>query len=92
MIYKDVRISIDDNIEYKDYKTNFTSNDNRIIVELKTSYKKILMIYTQSFLFKEYDFLNIVYSRKIIQQKVLTQLYLILIDRGALTRTRTANY
>ncbi len=58
MIYKDVRISIDNNIEYKDYKTNFTSNDNRTIVELKTSYKKNL-----DDLYSEFPFQRIRFSK-----------------------------
>ena len=38
----DVRISIDENIEYADYSTNLHFNDQNIIVELKTSIKKNL--------------------------------------------------
>ena len=41
-ILDDVRISIDTDILYKDYKTNITHKDNKIIVELKTSIKKNL--------------------------------------------------
>ena len=37
-----VRISIDENIEYADYSTNLHFNDQNIIVELKTSIKKNL--------------------------------------------------
>ncbi len=37
---KDVRISIDTNIEYRDYKTNFRISDYRIIAELKASKNK----------------------------------------------------
>ena len=39
---KDVRITIDKNILYKEYLSEFTHNDNDIIVELKTSIKKNL--------------------------------------------------
>tara|TARA_B100001564_G_scaffold302818_1_gene270706 strand:+ start:49 stop:642 length:594 start_codon:yes stop_codon:yes gene_type:complete len=39
-IVKDVRISIDTKIEYRDYKTNFQISDNRIIAELKASKNK----------------------------------------------------
>ena len=35
-----MRISIDDNIEYKDFKSNYTYTDDKIIVELKTFFKK----------------------------------------------------
>ena len=38
----DVRVSIDRDIEYIDFKTNFSCKDERIIVELKTNYKKDL--------------------------------------------------
>ena len=38
----DVRISIDKNIQYKDYKTNFKFDDDKIIVELKASFDKNL--------------------------------------------------
>ena len=41
-IVDDVRISIDTNILYEDYKTHLTYNDNKIIVEIKTSIKKDL--------------------------------------------------
>ena len=41
-IFEDVRISIDKNIQYKDYKTNLKLSDDRIIVELKTSINKNL--------------------------------------------------
>jgi SPX domain protein involved in polyphosphate accumulation len=38
----DVRISIDTNLSYKNFENRFLSNDSRIIVELKTSFKKNL--------------------------------------------------
>ena len=41
-ILNDVRISIDKSIQYKDYRTSLNFNDNKIIVELKTSIKKNL--------------------------------------------------
>ena len=39
-LFKDVRISIDTNIFYRDYKTNYQLNDDRVIAELKTSITK----------------------------------------------------
>tara|TARA_B110000438_G_scaffold240089_1_gene238633 strand:+ start:132 stop:722 length:591 start_codon:yes stop_codon:yes gene_type:complete len=41
-IINDVRISIDKNIQYIDYKTNISFNDTNSIVEIKTSSKKNL--------------------------------------------------
>ena len=41
-IIDDVRISIDREIKYRDFKTNIEFNDENIIVELKTSYNKNL--------------------------------------------------
>jgi SPX domain protein involved in polyphosphate accumulation len=38
----DVRVSIDKDIEYIDFKTSFKYKDERVIVELKTNYKKDL--------------------------------------------------
>ncbi len=40
LIMKDVRISIDTNLLYQDFKTNFKYNDKNCIVELKTSINK----------------------------------------------------
>ena len=40
--YKDVRISIDTNITYKSFDTNYETKDNRVIAELKTSINKDL--------------------------------------------------
>ena len=37
---KDVRVSVDTNIQYRDYKTNFQISDDRVIAELKTSINK----------------------------------------------------
>ncbi len=42
LIINDVRISIDNEIQYQDYKTNITFSDDNIIVELKTSINKNL--------------------------------------------------
>ena len=41
-IVDDVRISIDKEIKYRDFKTNVEFHDENIIVELKTSYNKNL--------------------------------------------------
>jgi len=41
-IIDDVRISIDRDIQYRDHKTNFKLDDDKIIVELKTSFNKNL--------------------------------------------------
>ena len=49
LIMNDVRISIDQNIQYKDYLTNNIFNDNKIIVELKTSINKNLDELTSDF-------------------------------------------
>ena len=38
--FKDVRISIDTNITYRSFDTNFETKDNRVIAELKTSINK----------------------------------------------------
>ena len=38
----DVRISIDTNLSYRNFENKFLSNDSKIIVELKTSFKKNL--------------------------------------------------
>lgn len=48
-VIDDVRISIDKDIQYKDYKTNFKINDENIIVELKTSFNKNLDELTNDF-------------------------------------------
>ncbi len=40
--FKDVRISIDTNITYRSYDTNYETKDNRVIAELKTSINKDL--------------------------------------------------
>ena len=39
-LIKDVRISVDTNIFYNDYKTNYQVSDDRVIAELKTSITK----------------------------------------------------
>ena len=41
-IFDDVRISIDKEINYRDFKTNSEIKDENIIVELKTSHDKNL--------------------------------------------------
>ena len=41
-ILSDVRISVDTDIQYRDFKTNKIYNDKRVIVELKTSINKNL--------------------------------------------------
>tara|TARA_X000000368_G_C22812124_1_gene615145 strand:+ start:202 stop:798 length:597 start_codon:yes stop_codon:yes gene_type:complete len=41
-IINDVRISIDNDIEYQDYKTSIKAKDDNIIVELKTAFNKNL--------------------------------------------------
>ena len=41
-ICKDIRISIDKNIQYRDYRTSSLFNDHKTIVELKTSINKNL--------------------------------------------------
>jgi len=46
---KDVRVSIDTNIEYRDYKTNFRVSDDRVIAELKTSKNKNMDELTNDF-------------------------------------------
>ena len=48
-LFKDVRISIDTNIQYRSYDTNFTIRDDRVIVELKTSINKNLDELTEDF-------------------------------------------
>ncbi len=48
-IVDNVRISIDKNIKYKDFKTGYEINDDRIIVELKTSINKNLDELTEDF-------------------------------------------
>mgnify|MGYP001201880307 CR=1 FL=1 len=52
----DVRISIDTDILYKDYKTHLTYNDNKIIVEIKTSIKKNLDDLVELFPFQKIRF------------------------------------
>ena len=48
-IIDNVRISIDKNIQYRDFKTNYQFNDDKIIVELKTSIDKNLDELTEDF-------------------------------------------
>ena len=48
-LFKDVRISIDTNIQYRSYDTNFTIRDDRVIAELKTSINKNLDELTEDF-------------------------------------------
>lgn len=49
LLIDDVRISIDQNIKYQDYLTKNTYDDNKIIVELKTSINKNLDELTRDF-------------------------------------------
>jgi SPX domain protein involved in polyphosphate accumulation len=46
---KDVRISIDTNITYRSYETNFVVKDDRVIAELKTSAGKDMDELTEDF-------------------------------------------
>jgi len=46
---QDVRISIDTNITYRNYNTNYQFHDNRVIAELKTSIDKNLDELTEDF-------------------------------------------
>ena len=39
-LINDVRISVDTNILYRDYKTNYQVNDDRVIAELKAAITK----------------------------------------------------
>lgn len=41
-LFKDVRISVDTNIQYRNYDTDIIFNDNKVIAELKTSFNKDL--------------------------------------------------
>ena len=63
-LFKDVRISIDTNIQYRSYDTNFTIRDDRVIAELKTSINKNLDELTEDFPHIEYDFQNIALELK----------------------------
>lgn len=49
LLLDNVRISIDTNITYKNYDTNFITKDDRIIAELKTSIKKNMDELTNDF-------------------------------------------
>ena len=55
-ILGDVRISIDRNLVYENYKTNITYNDYNSIVEIKTSIKKNLDDLIESFPFQRIRF------------------------------------
>ena len=48
-LFKDVRISVDTNIQYRNYDTNFVFNDDKVIAELKTSINKDLNELTEDF-------------------------------------------
>lgn len=52
----DVRISIDTDISYEEYKTNLTYKDNKIVVEIKASIKKDLDDLIQIFPFQRIRF------------------------------------
>ena len=56
----DVRITIDENISYKTFKTGFIKKDNDIIIELKTSFFKNLDDLIKEFPFQKLDFQSIV--------------------------------
>ena len=58
LIIDDVRISIDTNLLYQDFKTNFKCNDNNCIVELKTSINK-----SHDELIEEFPFQRIRFSK-----------------------------
>jgi len=60
--YGDVRISIDKDIQYRDFKTNFTYNDKRIIVELKTHFKKNIDELTNDFPYQRIRFSKYCYA------------------------------
>ena len=44
-----MRISVDTNIQYRNYDTNFVFNDDKVIAELKTSINKDLNELTEDF-------------------------------------------
>ena len=58
LIVNDVRISIDTNLLYQDFKTNFKCNDKNCIVELKTSINK-----SHDELIEEFPFQRIRFSK-----------------------------
>ncbi len=58
----DVRISIDTNIRYTDYKNNLSFNDDKIIVELKTSIDKDLDDLSEAFPFQKIRFSKYCYA------------------------------
>tara|TARA_X000000368_G_scaffold413671_2_gene402140 strand:+ start:382 stop:981 length:600 start_codon:yes stop_codon:yes gene_type:complete len=55
-IIEDVRISVDKNLVYKNYKNNAFFNDSNLIVEIKTSAKKNLDELTKMFPFQKIRF------------------------------------
>ena len=55
-IINDVRISIDNEIEYQDYKTSIKFSDDNIIVELKTVFNKNLDELVSDFPFQRIRF------------------------------------
>jgi hypothetical protein len=54
--YQGVRISIDTNIIYKNYKNNNYFSDKRLIVEIKTSIDKNIDFLTEKFPFQRIRF------------------------------------
>ena len=68
-ISDDVRISIDTNILYEDYKTNLTYNDNKIIVEIKTSIKKDLDDLVELFPFQRIRFSKYCFAVDTLNQR-----------------------
>jgi SPX domain protein involved in polyphosphate accumulation len=68
-IVDDVRISIDTNILYEDYKTHLTYNDNKIIVEIKTSIKKDLDDLIELFPFQRIRFSKYCFAVDTLNQR-----------------------
>ena len=56
LVADDVRISIDTNLLYTDYRTQVKKQDSKIIIELKTSAKKNLDILIKQFPFERIRF------------------------------------
>lgn len=69
LVIGDVRISIDKEIQYFDYKSNFKLNDDRIIVELKTHYKKDLDQLTKDFPYQRIRFSKYCFGIEKLQLK-----------------------
>jgi len=67
-VLDDVRISIDTDISYEDYKTGLTHKDNKIIVEIKTSIKKDLDDLIKAFPFQRIRFSKYCFAVDILNQ------------------------